>query len=164
MNPIVIQCRASYLDAILNDQADKIKDIDISAREADRVINKLLTEFEVKEDEIKGLGIELSTYGKNVEFNGIKNKPLYNNLIMALTALYGEGEREKSYGDNIRYLFRSVKDDASYSERVNRVFIVAKVSTEITGCKITPIEVEVAERVIPAHKETEYKIECEKVE
>jgi hypothetical protein len=149
--------RISCLSAIMRESAEQIKNIESSAEVADHILNKLICDNnDIPVEDIEDLKISLGAYSKEVDISNVYNKPLYNALIMTLTDLYGAGERGKDYSDRVKYIFFKNKED-----HINRVEIVARVSTEITGCKLIEKKVDVPERVYPAHKETQTDIVCE---
>jgi hypothetical protein len=153
----VQEVRISCLSTIMSESAERIRNIELTAEVADHILNRLISDNnDIPSDDIDDLQISLSVYGKEVEISNVHNKPLYNALIMTLTDLYGSGDREKDYRDRVKYTFYKNRNDYK-----NRVDIVARVSTEITGCKLIQKEVDIPERVLPAHKETQTDIVCE---
>jgi hypothetical protein len=116
---------------------------------ANMVINHV--EYDIGTIEESEYEVYFSHWGKEVDFSEIKRKDIYDSFLMALTDLFGEGKRDKSYDDKVRYTF----DDK------NGCTIELKVSTELTGCRLVTEEVVVPESIVPQHIESKTVIKCD---
>ena len=157
MNPKVEKLRSNYIKTILSDQQEKLTDIEISALEADNIIQKMVTDFQIPIAHIREMNVDLSTYGKEVELTCFPNKRTFDCAIMVLVDLYGEGKRDRTYNDMIRYSWIKNPEE----DRREQISIVVKASTELTGCKLTTVKKMIPERIIEAHEEEVTEIACE---
>ena len=103
--------------------------------------------------------IRVGEYGYYIYIDKAQDKEAYENMLLALVDLYGEGKRDSVWGDRIEYTW--TKDIQDY----NKIGISLRVDTSLSGCKIVKKREYVARTVVPekiveAHWEEKNVLEC----
>ena len=140
------------LAELLQEAVTRTNKLTETALEADRVMGKLADYLD--DEQLEALTIHIDPY-KSIYLTNVTDRAVYENIVIALTELYNEGSRSKDWSDNIRYSFK--KEPNNWDS----VGIVLSVSPTVTGCKLVTEEVEVPEKVVPAHTETKTVIKCD---
>lgn len=146
----------STLSSIAEEMQEKVLNVNVCFKETETIKERVginsATHFS---RELEDMKVELSTWGRYITLSGISSKELFNEMVITLTELYGDGTKE-AYDSDVRYQF--VKSGKWYSDRI---FITLQVGVSITGCKLIIEEIMVEEKIIPAHIEEKIRVKCD---
>jgi len=135
----------SYSNEVSN--IDKCKEI---AQRVFEVINDYDPDiWEVIEP---SLSLSLSRWCGQVEVSGFPNKETFDQVFVTLIEEFGEPQRDK-YGEDIRYTWKP--------ETTHGIgYLYLTVNPLVTGCRLVKKRVRVPKKVIDAHYEEKFEIEC----
>ena len=109
-------------------------------------------------EEIDVSNISFEVYWRNLVIEGIKDKEVYEALLIGLTELYGDGERAKHWSNDIQYSFRVDHNPSSSNMHSRSIEVNLRVAPKLSGCTIT--EKQVLMPAVEARLETQYTVVC----
>jgi hypothetical protein len=147
--------KMNALSKIAEETQEKVKNVWDCYNEARKILNKF-EGFNWGKCEEDDVNFYLGEGNRYIQISEIKDKAIYSNMLMALTDIYGEGKRDKTWDNEIRYTFN--KTPNSWRQDIE---VTLKVSTELTGCRLLIEDVVIPQKVEPEHIEHKTVIKCD---
>lgn len=151
------ELRTKKLSEFAESFQEKVSSLDCVYKLAEEIYGKFEenTDYQYTKD-IESLNTEFSSWGKYLTISDIKKKEVYEEMLITLTEMFGEGEKTEGSNNCVKYDFK--KTGNYYSDTV---YITFSVSILLTGCKMVKETFTVPEHIEPAHLEEKTKIVCD---
>jgi len=146
---IIKEVKRDILSRVAEETNENINNVIAESLEAEKILSMVESDSTLK--------IDLTTWGRYVKFSEVSDKQLFIDLLTRLVDLYGEGTKEATYNNEIRYNFNSNKNLPHYLQ----IHISLEVSPSVTGCKLIKTKVTIPERIEPEHIEEKVTLKCD---